>query len=356
MTLEEIARLRLSNQQIQSPRYRRPDELLSHMGAMQGQDYAGSLWAMGLRLSQAVITDIEQAVVDRQIVRSWPLRRTLHWVPAADLGWMLQLTGPRMVAGTEGRRRQLGLTDAELSKARSVVATHLQTPVTRPGLYALLASNGISMDGGRGLHLICRLAMEGLICFGPHIGKQPSFVLLEAWVTNSRQLGGDEALVELAKRYFTSHGPATVNDFAWWSGLTLTQCRQAIAAAGQTLQTVDVAGVTYLLTYNQAKTAPNDAYYLLPPFDEYIISYKDRLAVLDPLHTSKINPGSNGMFMPTIVVNGRVVGVWKRTHKAASVEVGLQLFEPAAMLEAKKIAPALDHYGQFLRKPAKLLA
>jgi hypothetical protein len=215
---------------------------------------------------------------------------------------------------------------------------------------ALLENAGISTDGQRGYHLVWYAAQTGLICFGPMEGKQQTFVLLDEWVPDARHLEGDEALAELAKRYFLSHGPATVNDFAWWGGLTLTDARRGLAAAGPLLASDAIDGrEMWLAKEAHSQTPPAQPHIrLLPGFDEFLLGYKDRSDVLDPAHAPHIVPGGNGVFKPTVVVGGQVVGTWRKRviPKALHIEVAsfcpLEGLEEALHREAERFALATE--------------
>jgi hypothetical protein len=200
------------------------------LGAVQAQDYLGALWAIGLRL-RAAETAIEQAIATRSIVRTWSMRGTLHFVAAEDVRWMLGLLAPRSLASSLGRLRALELDQAVFNRSRDLFIAALSggKQLRREAMLELLASANISPGGQRGIHILGRLAQEGLICFGAREGKQHTFALLEEWVPQAMlRLGPksrDEALAELARRYFTGHGPATLPDFVWWSGLTTSEAR-----------------------------------------------------------------------------------------------------------------------------------
>src|SRR5947208_2567529 len=238
----DIARVRLRNQQIAQQDFRSPAEVIAHLGAVQAQEYAGGKWAIGLRLPNATEADIEGAIAERAIVRTWPMRGTLHFVPAGDVRWMLALMASRVVTGNAGRYRQLELDEGTFELAKDVLISALSggNQLTRQALYRLLVGAGITLEGTgrldsgqtRGLHILAYHAQTGLICYGLHQGKQPTFALLDEWVPPARTLERDEALAELTKRYFTSHGPATAPDFAWWSGLPLRDVRTGVELAG----------------------------------------------------------------------------------------------------------------------------
>lgn len=243
----DIARHRLFNQQISRPPFEKPGDLVCWFGAVQAQDYLPALWAVGLRTRRAVEATVEQAIAQRSIIRTWPMRGTLHFVAPNDAHWMLQLLTPRVVASSARRYRELELDDAVFARAEKKVIAALQggNRLTRRALYDALAAAGISTASSRGLHIVGYLAQRRVICFGPRAGKQPTLVLLDEWVPNAKRLERPEALTELTTRYFTSHGPATVHDFAWWSGLTIADVRAGLEGATSRLLSEVIDGRTY---------------------------------------------------------------------------------------------------------------
>lgn len=362
MTSTDIAPRRLRAQRIAGGRFGRPEEAVAWLGAVQAQDYSGALWGVGLRLNRATEAEVERAVAERRIVRTWPMRRTLHFVAAADVRWMLKLLAPRAVAGmTRSLQQHVGLDEAAITRSKKLFERALGggARLTRGAMYGVLEAGGVSASGGRGLHILCRLAQDGFLCFGPREGRQPTFVLLDEWVPRSKALARDEALAELAARYFTSHGPATLQDFAWWSGLAAADARAAAEAARPRIAAETAAGRTYWLAANGPNgraAAPRAAgaargVLLLPPFDEYTVAYRDRSAILDPSRAKQINPG-NGVFSSAIVSGGRIVGTWKRTLKKDSVVVTASPFARLSGEEESALAEAVGRYGAFLGLPA----
>ena len=357
--MHPLAARRLLNQQIAAATCTTPAEVVSHLLAMQAQDYLGTLWAVGLRLPGSTERTIEAALENRSIVRTWPMRGTLHLVAADDVRWLLDLLAPRRLAQAAYRRRQLDIDEDTLARSRAVCQKALQggRQLERGAMFALLESHGISTAGQRGIHILGTLAQEGLLCLGARSGKQFTFALLDEWVPHARSLPRDEALAELARRYCVGHGPAAVQDFAWWSGLTLSDARAALAAAAPHLQQEVIDGDTYW----QAAGAPDaanvdseelaDAVHLLPGFDEYLLGYTDRSAVLDPRHALLTHPGTNGMMLPVLVVGGRVVGVWKRAIKKKAVALNFTPFEPLTVAQKEAVAGAAERYGHFLQLP-----
>jgi hypothetical protein len=359
MTASDIANLRLIHQQIAQPTYKTAAQVVAGLGAMQAQDYTGALWSIGLRLRNATPTteaDVEQAIAERTIVRTWPMRGTLHFVAAADVRWMLELLTPRIVAGSAGRYKQLELDDGVFTRSKKVLAKALQggQHLTRDDTMAVLERNKISTTGQRGYHILGRLAMDGLICFGPRAGKQHTFVLMEEWLPNAHRLQRDEALAELARRYFIGHGPAMLGDFARWADLTLTDARAGLAAVAPDLRQELVDGTAYWLRAD-AKDLPHTAtMFLLPGFDEFLLGYADRSATLDAQHVQKVIPGKNGMFMPTLVVNGRVSGIWKRTMTKKLVQIEVSPFAALKNTEWAALEVVAQRYGQFVGLPVQI--
>lgn len=322
------------------------------MGAVQAQDYLGALWALGLRMRTATEEAVEQAIAERTVVRTWPMRGTLHFVAPADVRWMLALLAPRIIAGRPARYRQLELDQEVFDKSRDPLVRALEggRQLTRDALYEKLDAAGISTAGQRGIHILQRLALDGLLCFAARQGKQPTFALLEEWVPPARMLDRDEALAALAERYFTSRGPTTLKDFTWWSGLAVADARKAIEMLRLEKETVD--GVPYWFGEAPPAATPASAY-LLPPYDEYTIAYKDRSAVLDPAHGGIVS--GNGIFYPTIVLSGQVAGTWKRELKKDSVVITLSPFKPLKKKDRQAAAVAAERYGDFLGKPTVLV-
>ncbi len=356
MTTLDIPHLRLYNQQIAGTKCHTPGEVVAWLGAVQAQDYLGSLWAIGLRTPNANEDDIEQAIVDRTIVRTWPMRGTLHFVAAADVRWLLNLLTPRTVAGSAGRFRQLELDDIVFERSKELFIGALQggKQLSRGAMYELLESANISTSGQRGIHILWRLAQEGIICFGARAGKQQTFVLLNEWAPEAKPMERAEALAELTKRYFTSHGPATIQDFVWWSGLPTADARSGLEMVKTQLAHEILNDHTYWLAQNTpvAKDISPTAY-LLPAFDEYLVGYKDRGAVLDPLYRKQANAGG-GMLNPTILIDGQIVGAWKRKLKKDTVVIKTSLFTTLSEAETSILATVANRYGTFLNMSAVL--
>jgi Winged helix DNA-binding domain len=355
MDLRDLVAARLAAQRISATTFTRPDEVVAWLGAVQAQDYLGALWAVGLRLTAGREQDIERALADRSIVRTWPMRGTLHFVAAADARWMVELLGPKIVAGAARRFRELDLDASTFARARRVLAGRLEggKALTRPAVYDVFARAKIPVAGARGLGILWRLAHECFVCFGPREGKQQTFVLFDEWLPRAPRFPREEALAELARRYFTSHGPATARDFAWWGGLTLTQARHAVHLARERLEEVTIRAATYWFAPPAAPPpAARLRAYLLPAFDELLVGYADRSASIAPPHMARVNIGW-GLLSPTIVVDGRIVGTWKRRFVRGDVVFSPTLFTTLGARRTAALARALERYGEFLGANAR---
>lgn len=352
MPSSTIGLQRLINQRISHHKFSTPAEVVRWMGAMQAQDYKQSLWAVGSRLQSGTVTDVEAAIENGDIVRTWPMRGTIHFVPPEDAKWMLELCASRTIKSTAGRRKQLGLDDETLQRSVAIFQDALAggKRFARGELLALLEAAGINMDGQRGYHTLSYAALLGVLCIGPMHGTQQTFVLLEEWVPNLRSLSPDEALAELTQRYFTSHAPATIDDFARWSGLTKSDVKRGLHMLGDAFITEEIEGIEYYLPASLERSQIQPPIHLLAAYDEYVLGYKNRDAVLAPEHAQKIVPGKNGVFYPTVVVEGQIVGVWRRKLSANAMELTFQPFAPFGEIEEQVLAQA-STYSAFMQLP-----
>ncbi len=352
----DIPRSRLTNQRIAAPEPGGPADVVRWMGATQAQDAAQAAWAVGLRSAGATVGDVERAIADREIVRTWPMRGTLHLVPAGDARWMVGLSEARMIASTRRRREQLGLDDATMTRCLRLFASALPGggPMPRSRMLRLLADAGVDPGGQRGYHVLWYAAQVGLICQGPRAGAEDTFALLDEWVPGGETLSREVALATLAGRYVASHGPATVHDFAWWAGLTVGDARLGLDGAQGMLTSVPSGGKSYWVAGGppvpELGRAGLPEVYLLPGFDEYLLGYRDRDAVLNPAHARRVVPGANGVFFPTVIVDGQVAGTWKRRFTGGAVEITVSPFGNLDAL-GDLIDGAARSFGAFLGLP-----
>ena len=344
-----IPRRRLHTQRLIGPKFATPADAVSFFGAVQGQDLLPAMWALGLRVRDATEALIEQATFDRQLVRTWPLRNTVHFVAPADIRWMLELSAPRALK-ENARQRELGLDEATFAQARRIIAHALRDgqPQPRQVLRQALDDAGVSTEGQRGIHILGRLAQEGLICMGPRAGKQPTFVLIDAWLPPVKSLARDEALAELARRYFTSHGPATIQDYIWWCGLAAAEARAGLEMVKSQLAQETIGKQVYWFDpATVVGDAPSPVAHLLPFLDEYVVAYKDRGAVA-PLEYNKLVDSGNIIFHQPILIDGRMVGIWTRKLNKESVVISTQFFRPLVADEEDALRAAGERYGAFL--------
>ncbi len=350
MDLSDIARERLANHGLAGAVWPNPATAVARMGALQAQDYSASLWAAGLR-SGATRTQVEAAITSGDIVRTWPMRGTLHMLAAADVRWMLDLMAARSIARARGRARQLEVDDQVLGRAAEHIERALAggKRLTRRELYRLLDEAGIRPDGQRGIHILWQLSHRGLLCVGPRRGKDPTFVLFDDWVPPSPPLDRDEALIQLAVRYFSSHGPATERDLAWWSGLTLSDVRRAIDLAATRLESITVDDNVYWRGRETAvHSVRRDGVIFLPGFDEFVLGYTDRSVVLPPIHANRIVPGANGVFRPAVVVDAQVAGTWRKSTVGDRLIVSVEPFERLTRRARSALVEGASAYARFL--------
>ena len=355
-----LAALRLAAQRITRDDMSSPAEVVGWMLALQGQDLPGVKWSIGLRQAGGTEAQVDAAFAAGEIVRSWPMRGTLHVVAGEDLGWMLDLTARAAMASLAGRRAALGLDADDGERARNAAEEALagRQVLTRDALLAAIEASGVSTAGQRGYHLLWYLAQTGTLVLGPMDGRQQTYALLADWVASPRTLDRDESLGELALRYFRSHGPAIDADLARWAGLPLRDVRRGIAVCGTALATLEVGGTSYHLDPGLEpadRPARRSArVHLLPGFDEYVLGYKDRSTILAPEHSQAIVPGGNGVFRPTIVADGKIVGTWSRSVRGGAVLVEPQPFAPLPRWAEKGLADAVAAVGAYLERPARL--
>jgi hypothetical protein len=348
MNAFDLTTLRLQNQHLTKPEFTDPADVVKYLGAVQSQDYNGAKWALGMRLKNSTDEFIEHAFTDGHIIRTHVMRPTWHFVHPDDARWMLDLTAHRIQSLARGRHKQLEINDAVLTKSEKIISKALQggKQVARDELSVLLKQNGIATDEQRYVHIMMHLELEQVICSGGRAGKQFTYTLFDERVPQSKKLSHHEAVVKLMERYFTSHGPATLADFVWWSGLTITDARTGIQNLKHKLESYEFEGNTYWFTGNPS-TAKSTIAYLLPNYDEYIVSYKDRSFAINVKDISKADPRGT-IFNHTIILNGKIEGIWKKAIKKERLEVELIPFKKLSDAGLKAIEIAAKKYTEFL--------
>jgi hypothetical protein len=356
MASPAIALRRLVSQHIVArSRCEQPAEVVRRLGAMQAQDYGQSLWAIGSRMRAGTAEAVERAIEQRQIVRTWLMRGTIHFAPPEDVRWLLGLVVPRLEAAEARRCEQLGLTEAHFERSADLLSAELSGDrrLTRPEVMRLFEQEGIETSKQRGYHILVRLAKRALICLGPLEGRQQTFVLLDEWapLASSGELSREEALALLASRFASGRGPVTDQDFARWAGIPLGDARRGLRdAAGLAVRSF--GGVEHWLDAERADraapTAGRRRTYLLAGFDEYFLGYKHRDAVIDPAQAGKVAPGANGIFRPLLVTGGQIAGTWERSLRRQELTVTLHPFAVAGRGLVEAAQPEAARYRAFL--------
>jgi Winged helix DNA-binding domain len=332
-TTGEIALLRLVAQRLAGPGHASAAAVVRWLTAAQAQDHGGAVTSVALRTAGGTRAAVEAAFDAGEVVKSWPLRGTLHLVAAEDLPWILTLAAPRVIAKTAARRAGLAIDESTIGYAHELTREALGggRSVRRDELLAVWDKAGVATAGQRGYHVLRHLAMTGVVCFGPVQDREQLVVLVDEWIPRPRRPEREEALGELALRYFRGHGPAAVKDYTRWAGLTVAEVTAGLAIARAQLTAIRVDGVEYLMdpATPDLLTAHREAareVLLLPGFDEYMLGYADRSAALPAEHADRIVPGGNGVFQPTVVSAGQVVGTWRAAGTAGRREVAATPF------------------------------
>ena len=347
----DIARFRLHNQYLLKTELMQPAQVVQEFGAVQSQDYAGAKWALALRLKHDTTDSaLDAAFNEGTILRTHILRPTWHFVAPADIRWMLELTAGRVHTANAFMYRQLELDRATLKKSYRVLEKVLRDgkQLTRPELGAALAKAGIVAEGQRLAYFMMSAELDGILCSGARRGKQFTYALLGERAPNARSLGREEALAELTRRYFATRGPATLHDFAWWSGLTIESARRGMEMVRSQFASHVVEGKTYWLdpSISPVKIKSPTAH-LLPNYDEYFIGFRDRSAIgrlVSPLHAQANAVALNAHI---VILDGQIVGGWRRTLKKGAVVIEWRPITELAPRQAQAIVAAAGRYARF---------
>jgi len=355
MVADDLIRARLARQWLGSPGGRiwpkSPETVVTWFGAVQAQDYAGARWALGQRLAAATDASIEEACDRGRIIRTHVMRPTWHFVAPQDLRWLLALTAPRVHAASASVHRQYELDARTHARCRTVLERALtgHRHLTRDELAVALERARIPARGVRLAYVLMHAELEALICSGPRRGKQFTYALVDERVAPAPARDRDESLAMLVERYFTSHGPATARDFAWWSGLTVRDATRGLEALGQRIDRHVVDGRTYHAVPVRT-AAPPDAptAWLLPNYDEFLIAYKDReLSV--PIRRGRYAPSRVPEPYPhQLVIDGRLAGAWQRRVGQTAATVTVRPFTRLSRAHAVAVRATADRYGTFL--------
>jgi hypothetical protein len=299
-------------------------------------------------MRKATDAGVERAFDDGSILRTHVLRPTWHFVLPADIRWLLALTGPRIEASMAYRYRQLELEPPTLRRAKAALESALRdgSELTRDELRAVLERARISTDGQRMAFILMSAELNGIVCSGPRRGRQFTYALLELRVPPTKSRTRDEALAELATRYFASRGPATVQDLARWAGLTVTDARIGLEAVRDDLRSRLVAGRACWFLPTRPAALPSPTAWLLSIYDEYISGYRDRSAIVERRHGKKL-VGMGNALTSVIVIDGRIVGTWKRTLGTRSVRVATRFFDRPSRRDERAVLAASRRYAAF---------
>lgn len=350
MKTADLIHIRLHNQQLAAGNFKSPAEIVSWMGAMQAQEYVLSKWAIGIRLPLSTEKLVNRSLDKGEIIRTHVLRPTWHYVAAEDLHWMLALSAPQQKQAMKSREKVLGLTPAIYNKSNKIIEKALSDGghLTRKEITAILGKSKIDAKNEKGGFMLLRAELEGIICSGIQRGKEITYALLAQRIASGKSFPREEALAKLAHRFFTSHGPATVQDFTWWSGLSITEGKIAVESVKNEFESASIGEQTYYFGKDlQLPGEKKPSSFLLPPFDEYIIAYADRSAVINDESKTK-SIFDNGLFRTVILVNGKALGNWKRVIKKDKVAIEMLYFKKPAKTTESLVKKAAKEYERFI--------
>lgn len=348
------ANIRLYSQQLANPIFNRPKDLVSWMGAVQAQNYNMAKWAIGIRLQSATDEIVETSFQQGEILRTHILRPTWHFIAAEDIRWMLKLSAQRIRAANESFGKNLEITEKLYTKSNRLIEKHLKgnNHLTKQEIGNMLEKENIKIDIHRLNRFIIRAETENIICSGINKGNKQTYALLDERVPPMKELIKDEALAKLADKYFKSHSPATLEDFCWWSGLSITEARHAIDLIKSDLVKDQYGAQKNIFIHESCNYSlfQEDIFHFLPSFDEYLISYKDRSAALKEKYRSKAF-NNYGTFYPVILHNGQITGNWKLHRNKSGVTIETSFFENSDNIGKNLICNAERKYKQFISSP-----
>jgi hypothetical protein len=352
----DIARWRMRSQHLWGRSLGAPEEVVGRLGAMQAQEYAFAKWAVAQRAKGVDDAAMERAVAEGTILRTHVLRPTWHFVLPADIRWMLALTGPRVTTKTAGRHRELGLDGRTFAKSNRMLADAVRggRHRTRKELAEVLERRGVDTAGQRMPYFLMQAELDAVLCSGAPRGKQQTYALLDERAPGATTLDRDDALAELVRRYFTAHGPATVKDFAWWSGLTMADGRRGLDMVGGVIEPLTVDSRTYSFAAGSRRgRARPTALDLVHVYDEIAVSYSEsRDVVQGSVRTPVLLAGPA---MHPVLHDGQVLGRWRRVLGKSSVELEIELGRRLDATATRALEAAARRYGRFLGTRAEVV-
>jgi Winged helix DNA-binding domain len=352
----EIAQWRMHNLGLWGRPATSATEVVARLGAMQAQEFPYARWSIAQRASDVGDSEIAELFDDGAFIRTHVLRPTWHFVMPSDIRWMLRLTAPRVKAMGASYERRLELDERIYARTNRIIERALAggTHMTRKELVSVLTRSKITGTGQRFGHILLRAELDGVVCSGIPMGKQQTYALLEERVPEGRALDGDEALAELARRYFTTRGPATLKDFSWWSSLKMGDCRRGVEILGEELEDKEVADRTYWFARGSAPPAPTkDVVDLVQVYDEVVVSYTVSRDALTDTITGEIPRGIMFFWHP-ILLGGQGIGHWRRRSQGSRAWIELFLYRKLSRNESRSLDVALQRYQDFLGAPIEV--
>jgi hypothetical protein len=347
---ETILNTRLHNQGLTTRRFKNIKDAVFNLGAVQSQDFPSALWALSQRIETVPNEkSLLESFNNGDILRTHALRPTWHFVSPKDIRWIVALNAPRVKPVMEYYNKKINLSIDDLKKGQHLLEKLLRDKhyLTRDEIVPHLKESGIKTNSMGYGHVMIWAELDGVICSGPKIGNKFTYALLGERAPKAKQVPEDESLAELAHRYFSSHGPAQIKDFTWWSGLSATQVKMAMEMNKNRLYSEKIEKKIYWFTSELSEEVPVLTAYLLPNYDEFTIAYKDRSLFL-PETSTKLDARNNIIFNHSILINGHIVGGWRRELKRDSVNVTITLFKKLNDSEDKALQDVLAKYTSFL--------
>jgi hypothetical protein len=353
-----IARRRMRNSRLTGTGFTSPAEAVGWHLAMQAQDYGPAKWSIGQRSKGLTDRDLDDALADGSIIRTHVLRPTWHFVARDDLRWLLALSGPRVQQGNAGRRRQLDLDEKTLTRCEALIVSALEGDhrSTRNELAAVLDDAGIDRSGQRMPYILAHCELEAVICSGGRSGKQQTYALVDERVPKGHRFDRDDALVELVRRYLMSHGPATVKDMSWWSGLTMTDLRRGLELLGEEVGSETAEGmVLWSIASDDGPSPSARGAHLLQTYDELVVGYTESRFLGDPdAEKARAAWGDRTYPSGVLLLNGRIGGHWRRTIERTQVAIDVHLYQEPKRGDTKVLEAAAAGLGRFVDLPVTL--
>jgi hypothetical protein len=355
----EVVDRRMHNVRLSGPPLATPTDVVRWFGAVQSQDYGPARWSLGQRAPGYDDAAVRRMFDAGALLRTHVLRPTWHFALPEDIRWLLALTGPRVHALNAYYYRQLGLDAAELDRAERLLADTLRggNHLTRKALAGVLTGAGIATGGFRMGYLLMSAELNGVVCSGPMNGRQHTYALLDERAPGGATVSREAALAEVTRRYFTSHGPATVKDLRWWSSLTVADINAGLEMVGADLDSAVVDGVTYRFAPAPRPAAvASPTVHLVQAYDEYVVGYIESKPLLDIAGRVRWRTGDRTVFNGVALLDGQLAGHWKRTVNKTAVTIEVGLYRPLDAAADHALRVAADRHAEFLGLPATVVS